>query len=110
MSNKRSAYAVLSHYEREYESVYGKRPVINRYRDVWGMNAMVDQFGVESSKQIVSYYFRTQRYGHPLDFLYQNYDKLFKMLELREKDEQRRETLRKQTASLMKRMENNVKH
>lgn len=108
MSTRKSAYALLDDYENLYQDKYGKKPNINRYRDMWGMKDLVEHVGLREARKILRYYFVTGKPGHPIDFFVNNYDKLIESMELQAKDSERRKKLLAQTEKLVR--ESNVKH
>jgi len=89
--------ALISLYEKLYAEKYGKKPLINRYKDKWGFQDMLKDLGPVESKEIIQYYFETHRPGHPLLQLFRNYDDMVRRKLEREKDEVDRKKLRAET-------------
>lgn len=90
--------ALVTLYVSEFVEKYsGKTPTINRHRDKWGFQSMVEDLGYERARQVVQYYFKTGRVGHPLQYLLYNYEKLDAILKELAEDEVKREELRKLT-------------
>lgn len=106
MSTRKGAYSMLDDYQNLFEEKYGRRPTINRYRDMWGMKDLIEHVGLREARKILRYYFSTAKAGHPLDFFYNNYDKLIQSMELQAKDAERRKKLLKDTERLVR--ESNV--
>lgn len=101
-SRNKSAYALLSDYETLFTEKYGRPPVVNRYRDMWGMKSIVEHLGLRESRKLLRYYFATGKSGHPLDFFYNNYEKLIVSMEIQAKDAERRKKLLRDTKKLIK--------
>lgn len=66
----------------------------NRFRDQWGFSAMIEQYGMDRSKEIIDYYFETKRLGHPVSYLLYNYEKLHAIMVEKEEDAENRRKLR----------------
>ena len=94
-------YALIDLYALLYSDKYKKKPTVNKYRDKWGFLDMIDSVGYERSVKITKYYFSLDRAGHPLNWLFNNFDKLDEGLSMRDADRQKRATLREQTAKRM---------
>lgn len=91
-------HALIGLYLKEYSSKYGKTPLnFNRNREKWGFQSMIEDLGIDRSKEVIKYYFETGKMGHPVSHLLSNYDKInIRMLE-REEDAANRERLRAET-------------
>jgi hypothetical protein len=97
----KQAYALVSLYVALYKSKYNKVPIINRYREKWAMQDVIDTVGFNRAKELLEYYFKCSRYGHPLNWFLYNFDKLdISLINLIE-DQKYRETLRKNTKLLV---------
>lgn len=94
-------YALLDLYALLFTDKYKRKPALNKYRDKWGFLDMIDSVGYERSVDITKYYFSLDRSGHPLNWLFNNFDKLDAELSARDADRQRRARLREQTAKRM---------
>jgi hypothetical protein len=94
-------YALIDLYALLYTDRYKKKPTINKYRDKWGFLDMIDSVGYERSVEITKYYFLLDKSAHPLNWLFNNFDKLDTELSARDADRQRRARLREQTARRM---------
>jgi hypothetical protein len=101
----KQANALITLYIAEYKHKYQRDPVINRYREKWGFISMVEDLGYERSREVVEYYFKTGRVGHPVNGLLQNYDRLHKILTEITKDDEERERLRRETEERVKEWE-----
>lgn len=90
-------YVMLWKYEKLYEQKYGKKPVVNKYRDKSAMKDVIDSVGFDRGMALLEYYFRTTKSGHPLIFFLYNFDKLDLMEKEITKDRVNRRLLIKET-------------
>lgn len=97
----KQAYALVSLYIALYKGKYNKNPVVNRYREKWAMQDVIDTVGYERAQKLLDYYFKCNRIGHPLNWFLYNFDKLDDFLLKSEADIQRRKELREQTKNLV---------
>ena len=65
------------------------------------MQDVLDSIGFESAKDVLNYYFRTGKSGHPLNFFYNNFDRLEDMMMQINKDVANRARLLEQTKKLV---------
>lgn len=89
--------ALVSLFVKGYEAKYKTKPRMNRYREKWGFQDMIADLGYDRAREIVEYYFRTAKSGHPVQFLLSNYDKINDFYNEKIDDEQRREKMRRET-------------
>jgi len=101
----KQAYALISLFEKCFQEKYSRKPQINRFREKWGFQDMIADLGYEGSREVVEYYFRTGKQGHPVAFLLQNYDKVFQFMEEKKRDEAERAKLRRETEKRVREME-----
>lgn len=101
MAVSKEPYILLSVYEGLYNEKYNKKPRINKYREKWAMQDVIDSVGYTQAKAILEYYFKTGKSGHPLSFFYNNFDRLEDMMIQIERDKQNRERLLEQTKRLV---------
>jgi len=73
---------------------------VNRYRDKWGMNDILESYGLEDAKYLIEYYFKTGG-NHTLQFLFRNYDIIYDMMQRRAEDDRKRIELREETRKRM---------
>jgi hypothetical protein len=97
MTVNQQAYSLISLYEKKYEQKYGSKPSINRHRDKWGFQDMVEDLGYDRAKYIVEYYFDLRYVGHPLQTLLRSYDRFDEIDRDRQNDEVNRLRLRELT-------------
>ncbi len=88
-------------YQSLYKEKYNKQPRINKYREKWAMQDVIDSVGYDRAKELLEYYFKTGKAGHPLPFFYYNFDKIDYMKQEIDNDKINRERLREQTKRLV---------
>ena len=101
MAINKEPYILLTIYMALYEQKYGKKPRINKYKEKWAMQDVLDSIGFEQAKDVLNYYFRTGKNGHPLNFFYNNFDRLEDMMIQINKDVANRARLLEQTKKLV---------
>ena len=104
----RQSKGLVGHYSKCYEVKYGKKPVLNVYRDRWGFVDMLDEpstLPYATCKKVIEYYFKTTSVGHPLKTLFINFDHLLNSMNEQNKDAEERAKLRKQTEQRVKEWE-----
>ena len=94
-------YALLSLYIALYKTKYNKAPVVNRYREKWAMKDVIDTVGFDRAKELLEYYFRCNKPGHPLNWFLYNFDRIDDNLSKTQNDFERRKMLREQTKMLV---------
>jgi hypothetical protein len=104
--NTKYAHALLNNYKVMYEEKYGKTPVLNKYKEKWAMSDVVDSVGYERSLDLLEYYFKTTRPGHPLQWFYYNFERLDEVMKATAEDNIRREKIRQQTKAMVERESN----
>jgi hypothetical protein len=93
----KQAYSLISLYEKCYEEKYGRKPNVNRFREKWGFQDMIADLDYDQSKDVIRYYFKTGKTGHPVPFLLQNYDKINEFMIEKAADDAKRAELRRMT-------------
>lgn len=101
MANEKQPYVLIGLYESFYQERYGKRPRINKFREKWAMQDVIDSVGFERAKELVAYYFKTSKSGHPLNFFFYNFDKIDYLKAEIEKDITKRRILREETKRMV---------
>ena len=101
MAEQKLPYILIGIYQALYTERYGKKPRINKYREKWAMQDVIDSVGYERAKELIEYYFKTGRPGHPLNFFYYNFDKIDQMKHDIDVDKVNRERLREQTKRMV---------
>jgi hypothetical protein len=80
------AYGLVSLYSVLYKQTYNKTPVVNKYREKWAMQDVIDSIGYDRSKELLEYYFTITKQGHPITWFFFNFEKLDLALSQREQD------------------------
>lgn len=65
------------------------------------MQDVIDSVGMDKAKELLVYYFKTTKSGHPLSFFFYNFDKLDYLKTEREKDAMHRKLLLQATKELV---------
>jgi hypothetical protein len=105
-SDPKLSYTLLSMYDSLYTEKYGKKPIVNRYREKWGMQDVIDSIGFNRAKEVLEYYFLTSKNGHPIVWFFNNFDSLNRMMQQRAEDDEHRKKLRGLTRIMVEEMEN----
>ena len=71
------------------------------YREKWAMQDVIDTVGYERSRELIEYYFKCNKAGHPLNWFLYNFDRLDDVLVKSEEDVERRKKMREQTKYLV---------
>ncbi len=101
MASEKEPYVLIGLYEKLYFERYNKKPRINKFREKWAMQDVIDSVGYERAKELLSYYFKTSKSGHPLTFFFYNFDRIDSLMEEVEKDRLNRSLLREKTKKLI---------
>lgn len=95
------AYGLVSLYCSLYKKYYNKPPVVNKYREKWAMNDVIDTVGYERARELLEYYFKIKRTTHPIDWFFYNFEKLDVSLREKQTDKNKRELIRSRTKTLV---------
>lgn len=96
---RQQTHTLITYFLTKYRARYNVDPRdFNRFRDQWGFQAMIEQYGMDRSKAVIDYYFDTPKPGHPLTYLLYNYERLHAIMVDKEKDEEKRRKLREESA------------
>lgn len=98
-------HALLTHYISLYKDRYGRDPILNRFREKWGMQDVIDTVGYQRAKDLIEYYFTLNKYNHPLQWFFYNFDKLDKLWKDIEDDKLHRDMLRSKTKEMVEERE-----
>lgn len=101
MANNKEPYILLTQYQNLYKERYGKVPTLNKFREKWAMQDVIDSVGYDRAKELLSYYFKTGKSGHPLNFFYNNFDRMDSFMKGSEADKESRRKLREATKKLV---------
>jgi hypothetical protein len=94
-------YILIGVYEKLYFEKYGKKPRLNKFREKWAMQDVIDSVGYDRAKELLEYYFKTGKSGHPLNFFFYNFDRIDQLETEIQKDRANRVMLREQTKKLV---------
>ena len=97
----KQAYGLVSLYCALYKEQYKKPPIVNKYREKWAMQDVIDSVGYERAKELLEYYFTTGKINHPLQFFFFNFDKIDIIQKEVIKDKKNRKILQEATKRLV---------
>ena len=100
------AYSLVSLYCSLYKKQYGKLPIVNKYREKWAMNDVIDSIGYDRARALLEYYFKVTKSNHSLQWFFYNFEKLDLTLQQVEEDKTRRELIRAKTKSMVEERDN----
>jgi hypothetical protein len=103
VANEKEPYILISLYQSLYKQKYGSVPKINKFREKWAMQDVIDSVGIDRAKDILVYYFSLPKGGHPLQFFFYNFDRMDSAIEEGEKDKERRRLLLEETKHMVER-------
>ncbi len=103
MANEKEPYILISLYQSLYKQKYGSVPKINKFREKWAMQDVIDSVGIDRAKDILVYYFSLHKGGHPLQFFFYNFDRMDSAIEEGKKDKERRRLLLEETKHMVER-------
>lgn len=101
MANDKEPYVLIGLYEKLYFEKYGKKPKLNKFREKWAMRDVIESVGFDRTKELLVYYFKTSKSGHPLNFFFFNFDRLDQLNIEMQKDAENRMFLLEQTKRLV---------
>jgi hypothetical protein len=101
VSNNRQPYILITLYQNLYEEKYGKEIRVNKFREKWAMQDVIDSVGFDDAYKLLRYYFTLSKQGHPLQFFYLNFDKIEKVKNDIDQDVERRRLLREATKKMV---------
>lgn len=101
MTNEKEPYILISLYQSLYKDRYAKLPKINKFREKWAMQDVIDSVGFDRAKELITYYFSVNKNGHPLQFFFYNFDRIDSLKLEIEKDKVNRVLLREATKKMV---------
>ncbi len=101
MANDKGPYILMGLYQSLYQDRYGRKPAINKYREKWAMQDVIDSVGYDRARELLVYYFKTGKSGHPLQFFFYNFDKIDRMEKDIQQDRMYRDNLRHETKKMV---------
>jgi len=103
-ADAKQPYALLSLYERLYSEKYSKVARLNKFKEKWAMQDVIESVGYDRARELLEYYFRVTKQGHPIQWFFYNFDRLDDMLIQSEEDARRRQKLREATKKMVEEM------
>ena len=100
------AYGLVSLYCVLFKEAYKKNAVVNRYREKWAMQDVIDSVGYDRAKELIEYYFKITKSGHPISWFFYNFEKLDIALQEKQQDKTRREVIRSKTKTMVEERDN----
>ena len=91
----------MSLYQSLYKEKYGKVPQLNKFREKWAMQDVIESVGFDRAKELLIYYFSLPKGGHPLQFFFYNFDRIDSAVSEVEKDKERRRLLLEETKKMV---------
>lgn len=88
-------------YQNLYKDKYGRAVTINKFREKWAMQDVIDSVGFDRAKELLEYYFGLNKNGHPLQFFFYNFDKMDSLKLEIEKDKEKRRLLLEETKKMV---------
>ena len=101
MANEKQPYILISLYLSLYKERYNKSLTINKFREKWAMQDVIDSVGYDRSVELLKYYFKTNKSGHPLNFFYNNFDRIDQLEKDIKKDKAVRNVLLGETKKMV---------
>jgi hypothetical protein len=101
VASEKQPYILISLYQSLYKDKYGRVPTINKFREKWAMQDVIDSVGFDRAKELLEYYFALNKNGHPLQFFFYNFDKMDSIKVESDKDKEKRKLLLEQTKKLV---------
>jgi hypothetical protein len=101
VANEKQPYILIGLYQSLYKEKYNKVPTMNKFREKWAMQDVIDSVGFDRAKELLVYYFSTGKSGHPLQFFYYNFDKIDALKKEIDKDKVNRIRLLEETKNMV---------
>jgi hypothetical protein len=101
VANEKEPYVLISLYQTLYKERYNKVPQMNKFREKWAMQDVIDSVGYDRAKELLTYYFKLNKNGHPLQFFYYNFDRMDTFKKEIEKDKESRRLLLQETKKMV---------
>ena len=101
MANEKAPYVLMTLYQSLYKEKYGRVPQLNKFREKWAMQDVIESVGFDRAKELLIYYFSLTKGGHPLQFFFYNFDRIDAAVSEVEKDKERRRLLLEETKKMV---------
>lgn len=95
-AQKKQPYMLIDLYILLYKQKSGRAPVINRYKEKWGFQDMIDSLEYDRAVEVIKYYFMTDN-NWSTSQLFNNFEKYDDALRKRDADREYRAKLREET-------------
>jgi hypothetical protein len=101
VASDKQPYVLISLYQSLYKEKYSRVPTMNKFREKWAMQDVIDSVGFDRAKDLLVYYFSLNKNGHPLQFFFYNFDKMDALKIEIEKDKEKRRLLLEETKKMV---------
>jgi hypothetical protein len=101
VANEKQPYILIGLYLSLYKEKYNKTVTINKFREKWAMQDVIDSVGYDRAVELLQYYFKTNKSGHPLNFFYNNFDRIDQLEKEIKKDKAVRSILLEETKKMV---------
>jgi hypothetical protein len=101
VANEKEPYVLIGLYLSLYKEKYNKDLTVNKFREKWAMNDVIESVGFQRAKELLIYYFSTNKTGHPLNFFYNNFDRIDALNKEIKKDKFNRSILLNETKKMV---------
>jgi hypothetical protein len=101
VASDKQPYVLISLYQSLYKEKYGRVPTMNKFREKWAMQDVIDSVGFDRAKDLLVYYFSLNKNGHPLQFFFYNFDKMDALKIEIERDKEKRRLLLEETKKMV---------
>jgi len=101
VASDKQPYVLIGLYQSLYKEKYNRVPTMNKFREKWAMQDVIDSVGFDRAKDLLVYYFSLNKNGHPLQFFFYNFDKMDALKIEIEKDKEKRRLLLEETKKMV---------
>lgn len=101
MASDKQPYVLIGLYQSLYKEKYNRVPTMNKFREKWAMQDVIDSVGFDRAKDLLVYYFSLNKNGHPLQFFFYNFDKMDALKIEIERDKEKRRLLLEETKKMV---------
>jgi hypothetical protein len=101
VASEKEPYVLIGLYQSLFKEKYNRVPTVNKFREKWAMQDVIDSVGFDRAKELLIYYFSLNKNGHPLQFFYYNFDKMDALKIEMQKDKEKRRLLLEETKKMV---------
>jgi hypothetical protein len=101
VASDKQPYVLIGLYQSLYKEKYNRVPTMNKFREKWAMQDVIDSVGFDRAKDLLVYYFSLNKNGHPLQFFFYNFDKMDALKIEIERDKEKRRLLLEETKKMV---------